>query len=143
MIKKIKMSIIDYSYINNENFTKIIDNIYDIIKRYEKFSPEIRFLMFMDKLQILISSFKILNNASISSAINKIKSENIDAEEKKEKIQNIMNKNDQLNTVFDLIKKELDSFEVYIQSDTKSILTNIDKKLDEVLLGPYYKAGLE
>jgi len=48
-----------------------------------------------------------------------------------------------INKIFEEIKAEVEALEDYIQSDTKSILTQMNHKLEEVLLGPYYQAGKE
>lgn len=130
--------------IKNEVFMRLIDEIQKTIKRYEKFPPEQRFLMLTDKLILLITVGKTITTFRAHEEIKTIeKTEGLSAEQKSEKVSQFLGKCDKVGSVFDSVKNELNALEEYIQSDTKSILTKIDKQLDEVLMGPYYAAGKE
>jgi DNA repair ATPase RecN len=128
---------------SNEIFMKIIDDLQKTINRYEKYPDEIKYLMLIDKIFILIAFSK--NGAMIwaQEEIKKVKNLPLSEEEKTEQSKQILLKVDKISETIDLVKNQLNGLENFIQSETKSSLTHMEKKLDEVLLGPYYAAGIE
>lgn len=115
-----------------------------MIKRYEKFPDEVRFLMLTDKLHLFLLLLKSVINITYSDEIRFLERKvELTPEEKSEKVSEIHIKIDSISYSFDLLKNELDLLENYIQSDSKSRLNSIETKMDELLLGPYYKSGIE
>lgn len=130
--------------VKNEIFVRIVDDLQKSIKRYEKFPPEQRFLMLTDKVIMIISLLKTLMVASTQDQIRKIEQkEDLSVEQKSEKTTQLLAKCDKIGNIFELVRAEFNALEDFIQNDTKSILSNIEEKLNEVLLGPYYAAGQE
>lgn len=130
--------------IKNEVFMRLMDDLQKTIKRYEKFPPEQRFLMLTDKLILMVTFAKTAMTFTTETAIKNIeKTEGLSGEQKTEKITQLLTKYDKVGNLFELVKSELNALEDFIQSDSKSILNNMESKLDEVLLGPYYAAGKE
>ena len=120
-----------------------MENIMKTIRRYKKFDSEKRFLMLTDKLIILLTVANAGLIGSTSYDIRKIKEGDESQEEKNAKIIELNESIVFINKIFDELKAEVEALEDYIQSDTKSTLTQMSGKLDEVLLGPYYQAGRE
>lgn len=95
--------------------------------------------MLTDKLIIMLTVAQTGIIGSNMSDIKRINESDKTQEEKNEKIDNINKSIRFFNNVFEEIK----ALEDYIQSDSKSIMTDMHHKLDEVLMGPYYQAGQE
>lgn len=121
-----------------------MENIMKTIRRYKKFDSEKRFLMLTDKLIILLTMANAGLIGSVRFEIKKIKeNDKLTEEEANAKIAEHNESIIFTNTIFDELKAEVEALEDYIQSDTKSTMTQMSSKLDEVLLGPYYQAGRE
>ena len=130
--------------IQNEIFMQFVEDMRKTIKRYEKFPAEQRFLMLTDKLILSITFMKMAMNMSSSDEIKLINDQaELTDEQKSERTLGVLSKCEKVSGIFDLIKNEFEALEGFIQSDSKSILDKMENKLDEVLLGPYYTAGLE
>lgn len=122
----------------------MIEDLHRVIKRRQKFEPERRFLMLTDNLVLLVTGLRTGMMGISCDDIRLIeKNENLTPEQKKKEIENINDAIEKTSEVVDTFRNELYALEDYIQSDSKSILKNMENKLDEVLLGPYYKAGQE
>lgn len=112
------------------------------IKRYEKFPPEIRFLMLIDKIQMLLMVGKLAFAGDCESNVDRINDDDkLTPEEKSNKIGKIIKNSEALDLAIELVKHEFDTLEDFIQSDTRSILKNMENKLDEFLDGPDYENG--
>lgn len=135
-----------FNFTGNESppiFSRIIEEFANSIKRYEKYPLEARFLMLTDKLLWGLSIIKALTLGAFETDIRRISELKIDEKEKSEKIADIHARCDKMETIFELFKQEINALEEFIQKDTKNSLEYMESKLDEVLMGPYYKAGLE
>lgn len=127
-----------------ELFERTFSEIKGMIKRYEKFPPETRFLMLIDKLTIILTMARTVMTLQQQMELNKIDNNTeLSDEVKLEKKQQMVIRLDESTEIMDLLKKELFALEDFIQSDTKSILSKMNNKLDEVLMGPYYASGKE
>lgn len=130
--------------LSDEIFLKFMDDLQKSIKRYSKFNDEIRFLMLIDKIMIFLTAVKSLSFFDMNSKMNDINKNNqLSDTDKSNKLSSIISKYEQMDTIFELVKNEFTALEDYIQKDSKSILNKMENKLDEVLLGPYYRAGME
>lgn len=138
------MRIISIWNCEDELFDRISEEINQTIKRYEKFPPETRFLMLIDKLLIVLTISKSMMTLEQQNEFNKIEENEILTDQEKQiQKQKLSFRVNTFSSTFDLLKKELFSLEDFIQSDSKSILHKMENKLDEVLLGPYYASGKE
>lgn len=119
---------------NYDTLMKFFSDINKCIKRYEKFPPETRFLMLIDKIQMSILVAKLATTAIADTEITKTnKNQQLSNDQKSQKIHEINRQMDEVAFTCNLIEKEFNALEEYIQSDTKSILNNMEKKLDAVL----------
>lgn len=94
-------------------------------ERYKKYSNDIRFLFFIDKL---IIGMEILKESTISSLeVSEVSPEMIEI----------------FSSAFDPIFDELSDLEEFIKESSITPMKNIEKKLDEFLLGPDFSKGKE
>mgnify|MGYP007117522490 CR=1 FL=1 len=130
---------------NNITPSFITNNIHELgkwMKRYEKFPPETRFLMLIDKIQMLIMAGKLAAGADSENQIERYQNdEKLTPQEKGQKIEKVIKNVEALNTSIELIQNEFNALEDFIQSDTKSILKRMEGKLDAFLDGPDYEPG--
>nr|QBK90318.1 MAG: hypothetical protein LCPAC102_02310 [Pithovirus LCPAC102] len=129
---------------NMENMLKYMS---EYIESRKKFGYETRFLMLLDKFKIVIIAAKITMLNDVDKQIQNIRNDeeniNDDNELKKKSILLLENNKDVILKYIDIINMEIEEFEDFIMSDTKSYIKSIHDKIDEVLMGPYYTAGIE
>ena len=99
--------------------------------------------MFIDKLQLTITAFKNFNTIMSADEIKKLSSIDLSVDERIAKQDDIQHKSNKLEDLLSSFRSELDDLEEFIQGKTESSMKDMERKLDEVLLGPYYHSGRE
>ena len=128
------------------NISQAMKHVHELatwMKRYEKFTPETRFLMLADKLQMLLMGLKVALAKNYEDHIKHVDHEDLSPQAKTDKKEHLIHEEEAINLALQIIAKEFDALEDFIQSDSKSHLKNIEDKLDAVLEGPDYKPGQE
>src|SRR5689334_3185548 len=130
---------------NSNTASFLTRNIHELskwVKRYEKFSPETRFLMLIDKIQMILMAGKLAAGEAGDHQIEIYKKDDkLTPQEKGEKIETEVKRNEAINLSLEIIQNEFNALEDFIQSDSRSILKKMESKLDEFLEGPDYKPG--
>ena len=111
------------------------------MKRYDKFTPEVRFLMLVDKLQMVLIAFKFVLAKDYEFQIKRVDSEGLSDQEKINKKDTLVHEEEAGSLALQFIAKEFDALEDFIQSPTKTCVKSIEDKLDQFLNGPDYEPG--
>ena len=111
------------------------------MKRYEKFTPEVRYLMLVDKLQMLLVALKFIMAKDYDTQIKRVDTEDLSDQDKVNRKDELVHEEEAVNLALNFIRKEFDSLEDFIQAPTKTSVKNIEDKLDQFLDGPDYAPG--
>ena len=123
---------------------KYVGIIAKFAEKYSTYDDTTRCVLLLDKLQILMTGGMVAAAATYDNDIKRI-SDNADYSDEK-KIQLIAEVNTLVEATeksFEIVMKEINFMEGVIREKKDTPLQNIERKLDEVLLGPYYSAGKE
>ena len=117
-----------FKNLNLDFFNNSLNEVATFIKGYKKYSPEIRFLMLIDKLKIMLLVSKLAASGSLTAAMEGMnKDERLTPEQKSKESERFITKANNMEVMFELIKKEFEDLEEFIQSDTKTIFEYFPK----------------
>lgn len=129
---------------NGFNMLKYVGIIAEFAEKYSTYDEITRCILLIDKLQLTITAGKIGAIAGFDEDIRKITDHPNHSDEKKNQlITEINTRIEGTEKAFDIVIEEFNFLEKVIRQKNDTPLQNMERKLDEVLLGPYYQAGKE